>query len=151
MEEKKLNLGCGEFKKKGYVNVDYYSVSEPDVKHDLEKFPYPFEDNQFELVEADHLLEHLSNPFQVMKELHRITKNGALIKIKVPHFSRGFTHPEHKRGFDVAFPRYFNKEFRGGYQGVEFKVKSIRFKWFPQQYLKKTYLTKPVFYTSKIL
>ena len=40
--EKKLNIGCGEFKKDGYINVDYYSVSEPDVKHDLNKFPYPF-------------------------------------------------------------------------------------------------------------
>jgi len=31
----KLNLGCGEFKKDGYVNIDYYAVSEPDVRHDL--------------------------------------------------------------------------------------------------------------------
>lgn len=31
---KKLNIGCGEFKKVGYVNVDYYSVSKPDVVHD---------------------------------------------------------------------------------------------------------------------
>jgi len=38
---KKLNLGCGEFKKDGYVNVDFHSVLESDVKHDLNEFPYP--------------------------------------------------------------------------------------------------------------
>ena len=31
---------------------------------------------------------------------------GALL-VKVPHFSRGFTHPDHKRGFDVSFPLFF--------------------------------------------
>ena len=71
---KKLNLGCGEFKKAGYINVDYYSVTDPDLKHDLDIFPYPFADNEFKLIEADHLLEHLDNPFRVMKELHRISE-----------------------------------------------------------------------------
>ena len=41
----KLNLGCGEFKKPGYLNVDYGSVSAPDVVHNLETVPYPFENN----------------------------------------------------------------------------------------------------------
>lgn len=102
--EKKLNLGSGEFKKGGYVNVDYYSVSEPDVRHNLNQFPYPYEKDDFDLIEAYHVLEHLENPFSVMKELHRIGKQNSLIKIWVPHFSRGFTHAEHKRGFDVSFP-----------------------------------------------
>ncbi|VVB60021.1 Uncharacterised protein [uncultured archaeon] len=134
---KKLNLGCGEFRKEGYVNVDYYSVSKPDVKHDLNKFPYPFSDNEFGLIEADHVLEHLENPFMVIKEMHRISQDGGLIIIKVPHFSRGFTHPEHKRGFDVSLPYYFNPSFKGGYQGFELKIKKMKLSWFAQKYLKK--------------
>ena len=122
----KLNLGSGEFLKEGYVNVDYYSVSKPDVEHDLSKFPYPFPDNHFDLVEADHCFEHLPNPFAVMKEVHRISKNGAKLIIRVPHFSRGFTHSEHKAGFDVTFPYYFNPNFtKSGYYGVTFDLKKM--------------------------
>lgn len=148
---KKLNLGCGEFKKEGYINVDYYAVSEPDVRHDLNKFPYPFNDNEFELIEADHLLEHLDEPFEVMKELHRISKDNGLIIIKVPHFSRGFTHPEHKRGFDISFPYYFDPVFKGGYQGIRLQVKKMRLLWFAQPYLKKHILPKTVFYIGYLM
>ena len=129
---RKLNLGSGEYPKPGFVNVDYYSVSEPDVKHDLSSFPYPFPDNDFDHVESDHGLEHLPDPFGVMKEVHRIAKPGALTIIRVPHFSRGFSHAEHKSGFDVTFPYYFQKDFQGGYQGVEFTVEAVRLRWFAQ-------------------
>src|SRR5438045_2860727 len=97
LQSHKLNLGSGEFKKAGFVNVDYYSLSAPDVSHNLNQFPYPFEDGYFELVEADHVLEHLADPFQVIGELFRICGPEAIIHIRVPHFSRGFTHADHKR------------------------------------------------------
>src|SRR5574339_598973 len=84
LQSRKLNLGSGEFLKDGFVNVDYYSISNPDVVHDLSKFPYPFDDNYFELVEADHVLEHLREPFEVMRELYRICAPGATIHIRVP-------------------------------------------------------------------
>lgn len=145
---KKLNLGCGEFKKKGYVNVDYYSISEPDIKHNLNDFPYPFNDDEFDLIESSHLLEHLDNPFMVMKEMHRIAKSNGLIIIKVPHFSRGFTHPEHKRGFDVTFPHYFNPTFQGGYQGIQLELKQMTLSWFAQRKFKKTVLGKTFFYPA---
>lgn len=142
---KKLNLGCGEFKKDGYVNVDFHSALEPDVRHDLNEFPYPFSDNEFEVIEADHVLEHLNDVFKVMGELHRISKNRALIIIRVPHFSRGFTHPQHQRGFDVSFPYYFDPSFKGGYQGVALKLKNMKLSWLAQPYLKKTVLSQPYF------
>jgi len=126
----KLNLGCGEEKKAGYVNLDWQSLTEPDVRHDLNKFPYPFADNTFDLIEASHILEHLDKPFAVMKELHRILKPGGKLLIKVPHFSRGFTHAEHAHGFDVTFPLYFNRQFtRSGFYGVEFKLEKMRLHW----------------------
>ena len=147
---KKINIGSGEFPKEGYVNVDYYSVSTPDVKHDLSKFPYPFAENEFDLVESDHCLEHLPDPFAVMREIHRISKNGAKVIIRVPHFGRGFTHAEHKSGFDVTFPYYFRKDFIGGYQGVEFKTDKVKLTWFAQPYFKKTVLSRPVFAIASV-
>lgn len=133
---KKLNLGCGERKKQGYLNIDWNPEIKPDITHDLNKFPYPFNDNTFDLIEADHVLEHLDKPFLVMKELHRVLKpNGHLI-IKVPHFSRGFTHAEHTHGFDATFPLYFNKNFtKSGYFGIDFKLEKLELRWLANQHL----------------
>jgi len=140
-DKEKLNLGCGRFKQSEFFNIDIDPNTNPDLVHNLDKVPYPFEDNSFILIKADHVLEHLTNPFEVMKELYRILKpNGRLI-IRVPHFSRGFSHPEHKRGFDVSFPLYFNKNFKGGYTGTSFRLRKMKLKWFAQPYLKKITLS----------
>ena len=127
---KKLNLGAGECKKDGYINVDWQDLTKPDVKHNLNVYPYPFEENTFDLIEAFHILEHLDKPFETMKELHRILKPGGLLIIKVPHFSRGFTHAEHTHGFDITFPLYFNPAFtKSGYTGTSFKLNKMRLDW----------------------
>lgn len=147
---KKLNLGCGKFKKEGFVNLDWVESVHPDVVHDLNKFPYPFGDNTFEWVEADHVLEHMENPFGVMKEIHRISAPGAIVIIRVPHFSRGFSHPEHKRGFGATFPYFFQKSFPGDYMGVEFILKKMKFSWFAQKYIKRQILPMHIYITASI-
>ena len=146
---RKLNLGSGQFLKEGFINVDYYSNSTPDISHDLNLIPYPFEDNYFELIEADHVLEHLTDPFKVMGELRRICAPDAIIHIRVPHFSRGFTHGDHKRGFDVTFPYYFNPEFIPGYQKIPLKLLKMRFRWFAQPYVKKGIFPAPVIFIGQ--
>jgi hypothetical protein len=39
----KLNLGCGQNKRDGFVNIDKYPTFAPDLLWDLEQTPYPFE------------------------------------------------------------------------------------------------------------
>jgi len=127
---KKLNLGSGVDYKEGFINIDFHSHIDVDVIHDLNEIPYPFEDNSLEHINAYHILEHLDKPFWVMKELHRILKPGGVLHIKVPHFSRGFTHAEHSAGFDVTFPYYFNPEFtKSGYFGVHFELTSMQLRY----------------------
>ena len=127
---KKMNLGCGMMKKEGFINVDFRKGVTPDVVWDLNVFPYPFEDRSFDLIEASHVIEHLDRPFVVMKELHRILKPGGRLHMMVPHFSRGLTHAEHKSGFDVIFPFYFDKSFiMAGYDGVDFTCTKIELHW----------------------
>ena len=59
----KLNLGCGNRKNEGWVNVDKHKIFKPDVLHDLEKFPYPFEENSVDEMLLSHVLEHIGqNP-----------------------------------------------------------------------------------------
>ena len=85
----KLNLGCGHDKKHGWINVDNYVDCHPDVIHDLEKFPYPWDDNSIDEINMEHVLEHLGQTHDVyiniLKELYRICDNGAIIHIVVPH------------------------------------------------------------------
>ena len=98
----KLNLGCGYTILDGWVNLDYLDGQGVDVVHDLEKFPYPFKDNTFDKVLASHIIEHLSNPDGLVRELWRISKNGARIKIQTPHYSNGsigWSDTTHKRLF----------------------------------------------------
>ncbi len=128
--KRKLNLGCGEERMGGYVNVDINELAKPDIIHDLNSIPYPFKDNEFDEVYCSHVLEHLREPFKVMKEMHRILKDSGILILKVPHFSRGFTNTDHKCGFDAGFPMYFNSGFtRSGYFGVDFELKRIRLRW----------------------
>lgn len=143
---RKLNVGCGQFRKEGYVNLDVSPLSQADVLHDLDVFPYPFDENAFDVIEADHVLEHLRDPFAVMAELCRIAKPGGTIEIHVPHFSRALSHPQHKCGFDVTFPFYFDPTFVGGYTGTHLIAQKTELHWFAQKYLMKKLLSPAVYY-----
>lgn len=79
----KLNLGCGREKLEGYVNVDI--IGNPDVKHDLDVYPFPFKKNSVDFILASHILEHLKEPMDFLKECYRILKKQGRMKIKVPH------------------------------------------------------------------
>jgi len=85
----KLNLGCGYKKLDGYVNVDSDALCAPDVLHDLEKFPWPFEDGSADEILLEHVLEHLGRDFSVfasiMKELYRVSAPDGALRILVPH------------------------------------------------------------------
>ena len=56
---KRLNAGCGNNYKEGYVNLDILDNVKKDVKHDLNEFPYPFNDDEFDYILLDNTLEHL--------------------------------------------------------------------------------------------
>ncbi|NCN98891.1 hypothetical protein COU62_03970 [Candidatus Pacearchaeota archaeon CG10_big_fil_rev_8_21_14_0_10_35_219] len=98
----KLNLGSGDDIRPGYVNVDFEKFKGVDKIWDLNKIPYPFKDNQFNEIIMKNLLEHLDDAYKVMLEIHRISKKGALIHIRTPHFSsnNAWGDLQHKRGFN---------------------------------------------------
>ena len=106
---KKLNIGCGEDIKRGFVNLDFVKQKGVDVIHDLNKFPWPFKENEFDYVFASHVLEHVQDLVKTMKEIHRITKKQGKIVIRSPHFSCGVSYrdPTHKRFFSYFTFEYF--------------------------------------------
>ena len=80
----RLNLGCGFLPKIGFINVDAFEICKPDVVHDLNVFPYPWDDNSVDLIELWHVLEHLEDWWAVFRECTRILKVGGVLDIHVP-------------------------------------------------------------------
>jgi len=126
-----LDLGCGKRKREGTVGIDISADTDADVIHDLNVFPYPFSDDEFEYIYADNVIEHLDNVIKVLEELHRITKNGATVKVIVPFFRSvyAFIDPTHKnffayKSFDYFDPdNDFNRLYK--YSRCTFKVKKV--------------------------
>lgn len=137
VEGRKLNLGCAHFPLDGYVNVDWSLMTEAEVLVDLDGSPYPFADQSFDAIVASHIFEHLGDVFFAMAECHRLLRPNGVLLVKVPHFTRGFTHPEHKRGFDVSFPLFFDPKMTPWYYGTPFALDSMRLRWAAQNYLKR--------------
>ena len=70
----KLNLGCGNNKLDGFVNVDNQAVCSPDMLIDLEVFPWPFKGNSIDEIIMSHVLEHLGQTneiyLNIIKEIY---------------------------------------------------------------------------------
>jgi len=84
---KKINLGCGRFPMKGYINIDLHS-NKADVNTDLLEYLIGEEEGSIDEVFADHVLEHLDfieeRSFFIQSK--RVLKPGGELHIKVPDF-----------------------------------------------------------------
>jgi len=133
MNNIKLDIGCGISKKSNFLGVDILPLEGVDIVHNLNKFPYPFEENTVDEIWMDQVLEHLSEPMEVMEELYRISKNGASITIGVPYFRSFYAHidPTHKNYFGVNWFSYFDPNHlfckRYQYSKARFSVMKIEF------------------------
>lgn len=104
-----LQLGAGRKYNKDAVNIDIVSSTNPDLVHDLDVIPWPLPDSRFNEVLAYDVIEHLCDVVKAMEQINRVCKNGALIKITVPHYScvNSFTDPTHKHYFSSSSFNYF--------------------------------------------
>ena len=129
----KLDIGCGASKKIGFVGVDILKLAGVDVIHDLNTFPYPFEDSTVTEVWMDQVLEHVIDPLKVVEEIYRITTNDAKITIGVPYFRSFYAtiDPTHRSFFGTNWFNYFDPNHilnqRYKYSESKFKVCKIEF------------------------
>jgi predicted SAM-dependent methyltransferase len=110
----KINIGAGESRVAGYINIDYDPKTNPDYVVDLEKDRLPFEDNSVEVILAHHVLEHIGEGyFHCIKEMYRVCKHGAIIDIQVPHHRSDdfFSDPTHRRPITVDGLRLFSRKY----------------------------------------
>lgn len=84
--KKVLNLGCGftQYKYPNVVNLDCFDNCSPNVVWDLSKTPLPFKDEEFDMIIANHVLEHVPEWWNCFKDCSRILKTGGRFEIWLP-------------------------------------------------------------------
>jgi hypothetical protein len=116
-ESKKLNLGSGLKKFDGFLNVDMNPLTKPDQVVDLNVFPWPWETDEFDHIVAKDILEHLgdkpSDMTKIVKEMYRISRNGAIWEVQTPHWNcdTSINDPTHVRRITPTTFNLFNKQF----------------------------------------
>lgn len=117
-EKKILDLGCGRNKRPGALGIDRVQLPGVDIVHDLNEFPYPFEDNTFDEIYAIHIIEHLDCILSVMEEIHRIAKPGGRVVITTPHYTDAIswqdpTHKWHLNSYSFSYfePGYHTNHY----------------------------------------
>ncbi|MDB9312514.1 hypothetical protein PN462_05305 [Spirulina sp. CS-785/01] len=120
MSNLRLNLGCGLRHLEGYLNVDKFG--NPDLKLDLETFPWPWDDNSVSEIKLIHVLEHLGEQtetyFKIFQEMYRICHPQASIHIIVPHHRHDdFVHdPTHVRAITPNGLNLFSQKLNQQWQ-----------------------------------
>jgi hypothetical protein len=137
----KFNMGCGQRRLEGYVNVDSAKESSADEVWDLERTPWPWPDDCAEEIRFIHSLEHMGADTKVflaiIRETWRIAAAGCRVIIHVPHprHDHFLGDPTHVRVVTPMALRLFDRELNeqwrrdarpntplGLYLGVDFKM-----------------------------
>lgn len=122
MENRKINLGCGDKKLEGYLNVDISDRCHPDVVHDIRDV-FPHDWKNIDRIEMDNIAEHIEATefIRVVNNCWTILRKGGELWIRVPELREDnlmpcFSDPTHVNYFtDQTFgyyvesnPRYKN-------------------------------------------
>ncbi len=123
---KRIDLGCKDHKREGFIGLDIVPGSGVDIVHDLNK-GIPFKNGEVDEVFASHFLEHVDNPVFLVQEIHRVLKKGGIATIVVPHFSNpGAYTPLHKTywSYNVMSPHNLKYYFNADFSGVKVRLNS---------------------------
>ena len=103
-----LDLGCGSNKRPGATGLDCRPEKGVDIVCDLER-PLPLADEVADEVHAHHVLEHVRDLVQLMEEIYRVCRPGAMVHVSGPYYtSRGaFRDPTHVRFLTEDTFQYF--------------------------------------------
>jgi hypothetical protein len=115
----KLNIGSGEKKLPGFINIDKYLSQRVDLKGDLDK-KINLPNACAEKIMLDNVIEHVDSIPNTMKEIRRLLKKSGVVHIYTPHFTshsswRDPTHKYHLSYFSFdMFTNDRNAHYLGG-------------------------------------
>jgi len=129
-----LDIGCGAAKYAGAVGLDISADTDADIVHDLDVFPYPIEDDSFDQILLQDVIEHVAEPMRVFQELHRIARPGATIQLRTPHYSSvlAYGDPTHRHYLSTIALRQLAEPRFSHYSPVRFEIVDITLDlWLP--------------------
>jgi predicted SAM-dependent methyltransferase len=117
-----------------YITADLYSPI-ADVKADI--CDLPFEDNSFDIIFCNHVLEHIEDDKKAMNELYRVLKPSGMGVFQIPqdlnrektYEDFSITNPEERK---IHFGQYdhvrvYGKDYFSRLRSVGFKVNEINY------------------------
>lgn len=112
----KIDVGCGEHKKEGFIGVDQYPMSGVDVIADLLN-NWPWMDSSVDEINCSHFIEHFTAEQRafIVNEMYRVLKPDGIVTMTVPYgFSeRAFGDMTHHWPPVVGFWFYYlNRKWR---------------------------------------
>ena len=140
----KLDVGCGQIKRPGFVGMDISPDVGAEFVHDWEVYPWPFEDNSIAELNAGNVLEHVVDLMKFMNECYRIMKTGAVMHVVCPyHTSTGaWQDPTHTRAISEMTFYYFDKQKRDNW-GLSHYPITADFTYTYTHYLADGWINKP--------
>jgi glycosyltransferase involved in cell wall biosynthesis len=132
----KVDLGGGINGRPGYLTID---IEGANINVDLDD-GIPLPDNSVGVINASHVIEHLHDKTNTMREIHRVLAHGGWAFIEVPSTDgRGaFQDPTHVSYWNENSFLYYTNSYLGNF----IRNKDIRFQefrretWFPNEWLK---------------
>lgn len=119
-----LDVGCGTGKHPGALGIDVSADTDADVVHDLDSVPWPVDDDGFDQVLLQDVVEHLHDLYAVMAEVYRVCRPGARVHLRTPHFSStlAYSDPTHVHYLSALGVRALAEPRFSHYTGVRFRV-----------------------------
>ena len=107
----KVDIGCGLFKRKGFIGIDVDPHSAADIVCDVRQ-GIPLADDSVDYLVADNVLEHIGEDFvAVMNEIWRVCRTSGKVEVTVPVFPSpdAVSDPTHARYFTENTFNYLDR------------------------------------------
>ncbi len=126
---KGINVGCGKVQIADSIGVDIDQTAKM-VRVIADGKNLPFEDGEMDYVISLHCLEHFDvSPIIVLKEWHRVLRNGGICAVIVPDGDRGmgaFYYPKDEGIYFKHFLVFTLQTLPLYFQEVGFEIKECR-------------------------
>jgi len=101
----RVNHGCGNKRREGFIGVDVGDFPAVDVRQDVMSYLRSLANRSVAEVYSRHFLEHLEPPVfqQLLDEVDRVLQPGGRVHFIVPHYSNPYFYsdPTHRLPFGV--------------------------------------------------
>lgn len=81
----KLDVGCGQNKKEGYIGIDVLPADGVDFVLDITREKLPLPNDSADEIFSNHFFEHIDSPKEALEELIRVSVEGAIFEIWTPY------------------------------------------------------------------